>query len=347
MAGGLNIPELVELLPGTDIAETEPAELNPALAEQLEPHARKIERLQSKAILRIAGEAAKIHKTLRYYRNEGGYTGYMKKRLGYSSSSAYRLLDVHTRFGANPSQIWERFPATALCQLASASVPKEALDEVTARIEAGERPSCALVAEVIGKAKSTTAISIPAETDKSGAQAFHEDVTKAITGKRQKTGDRAKASEPTPDEDIPASVTTAGSAESPDESAERMKAAHAEADAREHDDADTEPTTITPADYEGGASVRARVLADYFAMASGDNILKRLRDDKRKISDFLDALTVDGMLQAMSPEFGKQLRAKLNPKKPKPLPSTVEIGTDEHGQPIFKLQVRGDRSRPH
>jgi hypothetical protein len=156
---------LIELFSGDDITNPEPVELNPALADQLEPHARKIERLQSKAILRIVGEAAKIHETLRYYRNEGGYTGYMKKRLGYSSSSAYRLLDVHTRFGANPSQIWERLPPSALCLLASASTPKEALDVVAARVEAGETPSCALVAKIIAQAKGKTAISAQANTD--------------------------------------------------------------------------------------------------------------------------------------------------------------------------------------
>jgi hypothetical protein len=62
-----------------------------SLAEQLEPIAQKIELLETAAIPQIASEAAKIHEHFRYWRAEGGYTGYMKRRLGYSSSSAYSM----------------------------------------------------------------------------------------------------------------------------------------------------------------------------------------------------------------------------------------------------------------
>ena len=98
----------------------------------------------------------------------------------------------------------------------------------------------------------------------------------------------------------------------------------------------------SPADFwesspEDRETFRELVVEEYFALASGANILKRIRAAHKKgdattITDFLDALTVDGMKAAMSEEFGKQLRAKLNPKKPKPFST---------------LQGHGDRSRPH
>jgi hypothetical protein len=107
-----------------------------AFTEQLEPIACKIELLETAAttaILQIASEAAKIHDSFRYRRNEGGYAGYMKKRLGYSSSSAYRLLDVHARFGGSRANApakgvlgnsrcgWQRSASGATSQAESAA----------------------------------------------------------------------------------------------------------------------------------------------------------------------------------------------------------------------------------
>ena len=89
--------------------------------------------------------------------------------------------------------------------------------------------------------------------------------------------------------------------------------------------------------------IRDLVLEEYFALASGANILKRIHAAKRNdtvITDFLDALGVEGMRKAMSPEFGEQIRTKLAPKKPKPIQHAVQTGTDENNKPIFALQGR-------
>jgi hypothetical protein len=72
-------------------------------AEQLEQIAQEIECIQSTAVLHIAARAAKAHELFRYRRDEGGYAGWMKDRLGHSRSNAYRLLDVHRRFGNGES----------------------------------------------------------------------------------------------------------------------------------------------------------------------------------------------------------------------------------------------------
>ncbi len=166
-----------------------PIVLDSVLDEELEPIARRIELLQTTAILQIAREAAKIHEVLRYRRSEGGYTGYMEKRLGYSSSSAYRLLDVNTVLGTSESfPNWETLPVSAVYQLCERSTPKEARDEVTGRLAVGQKLSCATVAEVIAKAKgkTTTAASPPPVTNSAESpEAFHAVVLQAIGGRRR------------------------------------------------------------------------------------------------------------------------------------------------------------------
>jgi hypothetical protein len=60
--------------------------------------------------------------------------------------------------------------------------------------------------------------------------------------------------------------------------------------------------------------IRELVLEEYFSLASGDNILKRIRAAKRNdvvITDFLDALGVPALLKAMSLKFGAELRSRV------------------------------------
>jgi hypothetical protein len=132
-----------------------PALSDAEFADQLELSARKIELLRITAILQITREAAKIHETLRYCRREGGYTGYMKRRLGYSSSYAYRLLAIHAVIGDGECfPNWERLPVSAVYQLCESSTPKEARDNITERLAAGEELSCAAVTAAIAQAKN-------------------------------------------------------------------------------------------------------------------------------------------------------------------------------------------------
>ena len=81
-----------------------------------------------------------------------------------------------------------------------------------------------------------------------------------------------------------------------------------------------------------------RVLADFFA-------------DTGAVRTFLDRLGVDGMREAMSEEFGAELRARFRAALPDPkrfkTEHAVRIGIDETGKPIFALQGRGSRSRAH
>ena len=79
---------------------------------------------------------------------------------------------------------------------------------------------------------------------------------------------------------------------------------------------------------EERAAIRDPVLEDYFALADGRSVLSRIHGAKRDvvILDFLDGLGVDGMLKAASPEFLKDLRAKL-PAKPNAWLTQKDPGT--------------------
>ncbi|MGA8692640.1 MAG: hypothetical protein WB689_02130, partial [Xanthobacteraceae bacterium] len=78
-----------------------------------------------------------------------------------------------------------------------------------------------------------------------------------------------------------------------------------------------------PAVEEDVQVLRDLVLEEYFAQATGADIYGRITANKRAdvVRGFLDIITVAGVLEAMSEEFGQQLRAKLptkrQPYKPK------------------------------
>jgi hypothetical protein len=88
-----------------------------------------------------------------------------------------------------------------------------------------------------------------------------------------------------------------------------------------------EPTTLTPSistkptpvenigeSPEDREIARELILEEYFALASGNNILARIRAAKRNdtvLTDLLDALTVETTLASMSPEFGAALKARV------------------------------------
>ena len=89
------------------------------------------------------------------------------------------------------------------------------------------------------------------------------------------------------------------------------------------------------------------VLEEYFARASGPNVLERIPAGRRTevMRSLLDQLGVDGMRAAMSPEFGQQLRAAV--------PKHKSGKSDKPGKPFNKTitltansaQPRGNPSR--
>jgi hypothetical protein len=146
-----------------------------AIAQEIEglerDAAREIERLE----FQIAERLAKAHRLFRYRRDEGGFRGWVKKRLGCSRSKAYRALDVDRLAKVSPH--WDTFgtlPYSVVCQLAAPSTPDEVHAAVAGRIKAGEMITCATVIEVIAHAKEA-ANPTTTETKDTDVEAGEED----------------------------------------------------------------------------------------------------------------------------------------------------------------------------
>jgi hypothetical protein len=69
---------------------------------------------------------AEAHGLFRYRRDEGGFAGWVEKRLKMSRRTAYNLLDVHEKFGGESVQILHTLPRSVLYLLAAPSTPDRA-----------------------------------------------------------------------------------------------------------------------------------------------------------------------------------------------------------------------------
>jgi hypothetical protein len=117
---------------------------------------------------------------------------------------------------------------------------------------------------------------------------------------------------------------------------------HDEANHNRHGAADVRDTD------EERQILRALVLEEYFAQATGSDIFDRITKARGAIAhtEYLDRLTVNGMLKFASDEFRRQLCAKLPGKSKKFKTETaVQTGRDPSGKPVFTLQGRGNHSR--
>lgn len=124
---------------------------------RLESIATDIEFLQATAVLRVAERLADAREIFRYRRDEGGFTGWVEARLKFSQSTAYKLLDVHERFGKQCFHIVETLPRSVLYLLAAPSTPGEAIDAVLDLAANGEKLTHAKVKDMIAQAKQETA----------------------------------------------------------------------------------------------------------------------------------------------------------------------------------------------
>jgi hypothetical protein len=119
---------------------------------RLESIAKDIELLQTTAILRVAERLSEAREIFRYRRDEGGFTGWVESRLNFSERTAYRLLDVHEKFGQESSPIWQTLPRSILYLLAAPSTPEEARDAVIDAAADGERLTNAQVKAIVDTA---------------------------------------------------------------------------------------------------------------------------------------------------------------------------------------------------
>jgi hypothetical protein len=115
-----------------------------ALAKQeretrLEAIATEIESVLGTAIMRVAALVAEAHELHRYKHGDGGFEGWVERRLKMSRRTAYNLLDVHKRFGHQSVQILHTLPRSVLYLIAPDSVPEAARAEVMGRAQNGEK----------------------------------------------------------------------------------------------------------------------------------------------------------------------------------------------------------------
>jgi hypothetical protein len=154
---------------------------------QRETSARVIEQIESQAsVFLIAAEASKIYDTYKYDHAEGGFTGFMRQRLGRSKTQAYRYLDVAAlgeKLGKlfpdeNLSQLWETLPRSAVYLLAEAGTPDDAIKVTAERLKAGERPSYLAIKTIVDEAKPAKVKSAKAKP----AEAKHAKVNGGAIG---------------------------------------------------------------------------------------------------------------------------------------------------------------------
>ena len=116
---------------------------------RLEAIAAEIEAVLGTAIMRVAALVAEAHEIHRYQHGDGGFEGWVERRLKMSRRTAYNLLDVHKRFGDQSVQILHTLPRSVLYLIAPDSVPEAARTEVMERTQDGEKLSHAQVKEII------------------------------------------------------------------------------------------------------------------------------------------------------------------------------------------------------
>jgi phage N-6-adenine-methyltransferase len=117
---------------------------------RLETIAQEIERLQGTAILQVAERLAEAHEIFRYQHDEGGFQGWVERRLTFSRRTAYKLLDVHKQFGGKESvHIMHTLPRSVLYLLAAPSTPPDARDAVLDLAANGEHLTHAQVKDMI------------------------------------------------------------------------------------------------------------------------------------------------------------------------------------------------------
>jgi N6-adenosine-specific RNA methylase IME4 len=104
-----------------------------------EDKAAQIERVQATAIMEVAALLAEVHQQHLYRRDEGGFTGWIERRLSMSERTAYNLLDVHRQFGGSEClQLLQTLPRRGLYLLAASSTPDEVRTEALDRAASGE-----------------------------------------------------------------------------------------------------------------------------------------------------------------------------------------------------------------
>ena len=256
--------------------------------DRLEAIAKEIETLRATALMRIAGRLAEAQGIFRYRRDEGGFGGWVERRLHFSRDKAYDLLHVHEQFGGQSVELFDTLAPTVLYELAKPSTPESAREEALKRAEAGEQLS-------VAEAKSIVAQHRYDVVDDDDDDAHRHMVSNA---NQVNKSDRSPAPKPSG-------------------SKSRVKRSTRRTILKDWAEG-------TPEERQ---AVQDLVLCEYFEAATGADILQRIPAGMRKdvVGAFLDLLTVSGLLAAMSAEFGRELRARVPAPKKASKPYTRSI----------------------
>lgn len=113
--------------------------------QRLEDIAKGIETVQATAIIKIGERLAEARDLFRYDRREGGFGGWVEKRLGIGKDTAYRMISVFENLGESVAheRHFEELPARVLYALAAPSTPAEVRAEVEQMLIDGQRVTAA------------------------------------------------------------------------------------------------------------------------------------------------------------------------------------------------------------
>jgi hypothetical protein len=279
--------------------------------------------------------------------NRGGWLVSLEAEFGWSDQTAYNFIHVFERSRDPKFQTCLELdlPLRVLYQLAAPRA-NAAREKIAERIEAGEKVTTETVIKAVTGCRKSSAPDSTQPTQSDGAEALAA-YAKDDAGGVDPTGDSRGQNH-------------AGVAPEPKSKLRKAWDAATRAERDELRKQMSLPFSLLElwevSTTEERQPVRDRTIDEFFALASGDNILEHIRAAKRNdtvIADLLDALGVDGMRVAMSPAFGQQLRAVLPKHRPNPLNKpgkklkTMRMeptGTDASGNPVF-AQVRGNRSQ--
>lgn len=118
---------------------------------RLEAIVKEVKLIQHGAVLRVGQLLTEAQGIFLYRRDEGGFRGWVAKRLGIGHSTAYRLIGVYQRFGAESVPAMDTLPATVLYELAQPSTPDAVRQAVVEKAVAGEKVTSADIKDLKAK----------------------------------------------------------------------------------------------------------------------------------------------------------------------------------------------------
>lgn len=146
------------------------AQLSLDFDQALEQHALNVERIQRDAVFEIGRELAEAQELFKYSRIDGGFTGWLERRLPqFSERTAYRAIDVYKNVDpAMFAKLADIRNPSALAEVAKAPPDVQAL--IAERVEAGEIFTAAKVKEIREEAAAQAVVDRQHEIDQAREQ---------------------------------------------------------------------------------------------------------------------------------------------------------------------------------